>query len=52
MNAQWLEFGRRFLDKYKGELPASCAAGRPEKATYKGGMSFDLHGKAQTGVIA
>jgi glycosyltransferase involved in cell wall biosynthesis len=52
MNAQWREFGRKFLDKYKAELPASCASGSPDRATYKGGMSYDLRGNIQTGVIA
>jgi GT2 family glycosyltransferase len=52
MNAEWLEFGRRFLEKYKNELPASCVSMRPDPAQYKGAMSFDLKGKADQGIIA
>jgi len=51
MNQVWLEFGNKFLDKYKNQLPAFCTNDTPDPAKYKGCQSFDLHGKAQMGII-
>jgi glycosyltransferase involved in cell wall biosynthesis len=45
-NAQWVEAGKRFLAKYKNELPASTVSAIPDPATYREAMHFDLHGKA------
>jgi hypothetical protein len=53
MNADWLENGKRFLEKHKNVLPASCVAGNeiPDPAKHRGIQSFDLRGKAPLGVI-
>jgi glycosyltransferase involved in cell wall biosynthesis len=53
MNAVWLDYGRRFLEKYKDVLPVSCTAGGqiPDPAKHQGCQSFDLRGKAPLGVI-
>jgi hypothetical protein len=51
MNAVWLEYGNKFLEKYKGELPASCAGEIPDPAKHRSCQSFDLRGKAPLGVI-
>jgi len=51
MNAVWLDYGKRFLEKYKNELPVSCASEIPDPAKHRGIQSFDLHGKAELGVI-
>jgi glycosyltransferase involved in cell wall biosynthesis len=52
MSKEWQEAGKRFLEKYKDELPVSCVDGKPDTANYKGGMNFDLTGKIPLGVIA
>lgn len=46
----WKDAGLKFLEKYKGQLPASCVNAVPE-AEYRGAMSYDLHGKADLGVV-
>jgi glycosyltransferase involved in cell wall biosynthesis len=51
MNADWLEYGNRFLAKYKDVLPVSCAREIPDPAKNRGCQSFDLHGRAPLGVI-
>jgi hypothetical protein len=49
----WRESGRRFLEKYKSELPANCAGAlQPDfskKPEY--GQNFDLRGKASQEII-
>jgi glycosyltransferase involved in cell wall biosynthesis len=51
MNDQWREAGKRFLEKYKNELPVSCVNGKPDLAQYKGGMNYDLTGTIPLGII-
>jgi glycosyltransferase involved in cell wall biosynthesis len=51
MNAVWLEYGNKFLEKYKGILPVSCVGEIPDPVKHRGCQSFDLRGKAPLGVI-
>jgi hypothetical protein len=51
MNMVWLEYGNKFLEKYKAELPVSCVGEIPDPARHRACQSFDLHGKAPLGVI-
>ena len=53
MNQVWLDYGKRFLEKYRSVLPVSCVpAGEiPDPARHRGCQSFDLRGKAPLGVI-
>lgn len=51
MNAIWLDAGNKFLEKYKSELPASCAREIPDPLKHKRCESFDLTGRAALGVI-
>jgi glycosyltransferase involved in cell wall biosynthesis len=50
-NASWVEAGRRFLEKYKNELPATCVSAAPDPARYREAMHFDLRGKVAQGTI-
>jgi glycosyltransferase involved in cell wall biosynthesis len=50
-NAEWKAAGARFLEKYKNELPASCVSQIPDPDRRESAQSFDLTGKADTGVI-
>ena len=51
VDASWMEAGRRFLAKYKNELPASCIQGVPDLTQHKEAMHYDLRGKANRGII-
>jgi hypothetical protein len=51
-DTKWVEAGKRFLAKYRGELPASTTAAIPDLSKYKEAMHFDLRGKAPQGTIA
>ena len=49
---RWRENGRRFLEKYKGELPASCSAAVPDFTKERPlGQNYDLRGKASQEII-
>ncbi len=50
-DAQWVEAGKRFLAKYKNELPVSTVAAVPDPAAYREAMHFDLRGKVAQGTI-
>jgi GT2 family glycosyltransferase len=48
----WREYGRKFLAKYKEELPACCAAAMPDFSKLRQpGLKFDLRGKASREII-
>jgi hypothetical protein len=48
----WRLYGRRFLEKWRGELPANCSDTEPDfSAERKPGLKFDLRGKARTGIV-
>jgi hypothetical protein len=49
---QWIEAGKRFLAKYKNELPAATVVTLPNLANHKEAMHFDLRGKVSQGTIA
>jgi hypothetical protein len=51
VTAAWIENGKRFLEKYKNDLPASCTTEVPDPANYRSGGSYDLMGKADLGII-
>jgi hypothetical protein len=43
----WRRYGRRFLEKYRDELPASCAAAEPDFSQERlPGLKYDLRGRA------
>jgi GT2 family glycosyltransferase len=48
----WFTYAQRFADKYRRELPASCAAGIPDRAKRVPFESFDLKGKVPQVTIA
>jgi hypothetical protein len=50
-DAQWVEAGKRFLEKYKNDLPASTVATLPDLTHVKEAMHFDLRGKVAQGTI-
>ena len=43
---EWHEYGRRFLDKWSVELPASCVATVPDPANFISSHCVNLQGKA------
>ena len=51
-DAQWKEAGKRFLEKYKNNLPASTASTIPDLTQHKEPVHFDLRGKVMQGIIA
>jgi hypothetical protein len=51
-DAQWVASGKRFLEKYKNELPASTVSAVPDPTQYKEAMHYDLRGKVAQGTIA
>jgi glycosyltransferase involved in cell wall biosynthesis len=50
-DAQWVEAGKRFLEKYKNDLPASTVASVPDLTQSKEAFHFDLRGKVAQGTI-
>jgi glycosyltransferase involved in cell wall biosynthesis len=51
-NADWIEAGRRFLLKYKNELPASTAGEKiPDLSDIKLQINVDIKGKVAQGII-
>jgi hypothetical protein len=50
-DAHWVEAGKRFLAKYKNELPASTVNSIPDPAAYREATHYDLRGKASQGII-
>jgi glycosyltransferase involved in cell wall biosynthesis len=50
-DAHWAEAGKRFLLKYKNELPASSTDRIPDLTCYKEAMHYDLRGKVSQGTI-
>ena len=51
-NEQWVEAGKRFLAKYKNELPVSTVATIPDLTKYREAMHYDLRGKVAQVTIA
>jgi len=51
VDATWMEAGKRFLAKYKDDLPASCISEVPDLTQHKEAMHYDLRGKAARGII-
>ena len=48
----WRLYGRRFLDKYRRELPVSCAETVPDFSQRRQpGMNYDLRGKMSPAII-
>jgi Glycosyltransferase like family len=51
-NDLWRTYGRRFLDKYKNELPATCAPVVPDfTKELQPGIKYDLRGKMSPDII-
>jgi hypothetical protein len=50
-DSHWIEAGKRFLAKYKNELPAATVTGVPDLTNHKEAMHFDLRGKVPQGTI-
>jgi hypothetical protein len=50
-DAQWVDAGKRFLEKYKNDLPASTVASVPDLTRSKEAFHFDLRGKVAQGTI-
>jgi hypothetical protein len=50
----WRRYGRKFLEKYRDELPASCGSGGEPDFTRKRvpGLKYDLRGKAGREIIS
>jgi GT2 family glycosyltransferase len=51
-DADWMEAGKKFLTKYKNELPAATVATIPDLTNCKQALHFDLRGKVAQGTIA
>lgn len=48
----WREYGRRFLEKYRLELPANCSDTEPDFSVQREkGMNIDLKGRANQDII-
>lgn len=51
-NDLWKQYALRFIEKYRNELPASCAGTIPDTTHRTGFENFDLRGKAPQVTIA
>jgi glycosyltransferase involved in cell wall biosynthesis len=47
----WVEAGKRFLEKYKDELPASCVDTKVLGKKGRPGKNYDLKGRVRQGII-
>jgi len=50
-NSEWMEAGRRFLSKYKHDLPASCSPHHPQHGKKSFGENYNLKGIAPQATI-
>jgi hypothetical protein len=51
LDATWINAGKKFLAKYKNELPSSCISVVPDLSVHLEAMHYDLRGKAAQGTI-
>jgi hypothetical protein len=51
LDATWINAGKKFLDKYKNELPSSCISVVPDLSVHLEAIHYDLRGKAAQGTI-
>ena len=50
-NSEWMEAGRRFLSKYRQDLPASCSPHHPQHGKKSFGENYNLKGIAPQATI-
>jgi glycosyltransferase involved in cell wall biosynthesis len=51
LDETWINAGKKFLAKYKNELPSSCISVVPDLSVHLEAMHYDLRGKAAQGTI-